>query len=70
VVVAALKANSQHLVPAAELISLHVADIDISLKVHLFRILSSPTSMLNTETHAYFFIHSQRSVVSSLKWIS
>ena len=45
---AAFKAKSQHLVLAAEIVSLRVAEtIDRSLKFHLFRILSSPTSVLN-----------------------
>jgi hypothetical protein len=58
-VVAAFKAKSQHFVLDAELASLPVADtIDRSIKVHLLRILSSPASVFNTETHACFFIHS------------
>jgi hypothetical protein len=57
--VAGFKAESQHLVLAAELVTLPVADTtDTTLKVNLFRILSSPTSALNTGIHACCFIHS------------
>jgi len=54
VVVAAFKAKSQHLVLAPELVSLPVTDtIDRSLKFHLFRVLSSPNSVFNTETRLF-----------------